>query len=282
MKKSKVRNIIKKLLREDCEHKEGKMAHYDSIELASDASDVANMISDDMNLPEWVEAKITLAADYMNTVKDYLTHHMNGDISHTHHDLFEKRIGFQGLDHADETVDLLQDFAKTGEMLNKEMSKKQVSADDPLVQKILTILDDNLSINSDFLNAMQMVLDLMMELPDKEEPGKIGFLQREFVDKLRRNTDHGPRMHSRVGKKDPKKGIKINPGSDTGMCCPENELVMFSQCSPTPPFMNPMLSQANISSTYSDGACFYMDYNITEHCQGAGQGFSNPGTPFPC
>ena len=321
MKKSKVRNIIKKILREDCEHKEGKMAHYDSLELANDASDVASMISDDMNLPEWVEAKITLAADYMNTVKDYLTHHMNGDISHTHHDLYEKdvmnekpkynarildkfndkwqkfkshisekRIGFQGLDHADETMDLLQDFAKTGEMLNKEMSKKQVSADDPLVQKILTILDDNLSIDSNFLNAMQMVLDLMMELPNKEEPGKIGFLQREFVDNKkfidwansserqlrRRYTDSG------VGKKDPKKGVKINPGSDTGMCCPENELVMFSQCSPTPPFMNPMLSQANISSTYSDGACFYMDYNITEHCQGAGQGFSNPGTPFPC
>jgi hypothetical protein len=30
-------------------------------------------------LPEWLEAKITLAAEYMNTVKDYLTHHMNGD-----------------------------------------------------------------------------------------------------------------------------------------------------------------------------------------------------------
>ena len=183
MNRSELKDTIKKILQEDCLGKEGKMAHYDSIELASDASDVANMISDDMNLPEWVEAKITLAADYMNTVKDYLTHHMNGDISHTHHDLFEKRIGFQGLDHADETVDLLQDFAKTGEMLNKEMSKKQVSADDPLVQKILTILDDNLSIDSDFLNAMQMVLDLMMELPDKEEPGKIGFLQREFVEK---------------------------------------------------------------------------------------------------
>tara|TARA_B100001250_G_scaffold135009_2_gene115451 strand:+ start:634 stop:990 length:357 start_codon:yes stop_codon:yes gene_type:complete len=98
-------------------------------------------------------------------------------------DLSEKRIGFQGIDHADETIDLLKDFATTGEMLNKEISKKQVSADDPLVQKILTILDDNLSINSDFLNAMQMVLDLMSELPDKEEPGKLGFLQREFVEK---------------------------------------------------------------------------------------------------
>ena len=39
------------------------MAKYDSVELASDASDVAHMIQDCTNLPEWVEAKITLAAD---------------------------------------------------------------------------------------------------------------------------------------------------------------------------------------------------------------------------
>jgi hypothetical protein len=56
--------------------KEGKMAKHDAMECASDAKDVANMIQDEMNLPEWLEAKITLAADYMNSVKDYISHHM--------------------------------------------------------------------------------------------------------------------------------------------------------------------------------------------------------------
>ena len=87
----------------------------------------------------------------------------------------QEKIGFRGPDHADETIDLLKDFAKTGNMLNQEIEKKQVSADDPLVQKMLTILDDNLSIDTDFLNAMQMVLDLITELPDKPEKQKIGF-----------------------------------------------------------------------------------------------------------
>ena len=172
MDKSNLKNIIKKILQEDHISKEGKMARLDSVELANDATDVANMISDEMNLPEWVEAKITLAADYMNTVKDYLTHHM--DLVNINN-LYEKKIGFRGPDHADETIDLLKDFSKTGEMLNKEIDKKQVSADDPLVQKILTILDDNLSIDTDFLNSMQMVLDLISELPDKAEKQKIGF-----------------------------------------------------------------------------------------------------------
>ena len=63
-------------------HGEGKMALGDLVELADDANDVAAMIQKDTNLPEWVEAKITLSADYINTVKDYLssydaTSHLN-------------------------------------------------------------------------------------------------------------------------------------------------------------------------------------------------------------
>ena len=68
-------------LQEDCgcgEKHEGKMAKHGAIECAQDAADVADMITPDMDLPEWLEAKITLASDYMNKVKDYLTHNMHG------------------------------------------------------------------------------------------------------------------------------------------------------------------------------------------------------------
>lgn len=54
---------------------EGSMAKHDAMECADDAKAVADMIQDMDNLPEWMEAKITLAADYMNRVKDYLTHY---------------------------------------------------------------------------------------------------------------------------------------------------------------------------------------------------------------
>ena len=54
---------------------EGKMAKGDIIELAKDASDVAEMIGPNTNLPEWVESKITKAADAINTVKDYLSNY---------------------------------------------------------------------------------------------------------------------------------------------------------------------------------------------------------------
>ena len=54
---------------------EGKMAKADIIEIVDDAQDIAKMIQPNTNLPEWVESKITKAADYLNTVKDYLSNY---------------------------------------------------------------------------------------------------------------------------------------------------------------------------------------------------------------
>ena len=71
---------LKDLLESHHDRNEGKMAKYDVKEIAQDAADVFKMIDEDDDLPEWLEAKITKAADYMNSVKDYLTHHMNEDV----------------------------------------------------------------------------------------------------------------------------------------------------------------------------------------------------------
>ena len=67
----KLKDLIK-------EEKEGKMAKYDAKEAYQDAMDVFKMIDEYDDLPEWLEAKITKAADYLNSVKDYLEHHHSG------------------------------------------------------------------------------------------------------------------------------------------------------------------------------------------------------------
>ena len=66
-KVAKLTNTAKTLVSEGGE---GNMAKHDAMEIASDASDVAGMIEDAMNLPEWLEAKITISAHNMNAVKD--------------------------------------------------------------------------------------------------------------------------------------------------------------------------------------------------------------------
>ena len=80
---ARVEKIIKRNLSKfesHHDHNEGKMAKYDAKEIADDAMDVFNMIQETDDLPEWVEAKITISAHNMNSVKDYLTHHKKGKI----------------------------------------------------------------------------------------------------------------------------------------------------------------------------------------------------------
>ena len=73
---------------------EGIMAKGNAFEASKDAQDICNMISPHTNLPEWVEAKITLAANYLNKVKDYLS---NYDVSRRMHEQsFEDRLKAAG------------------------------------------------------------------------------------------------------------------------------------------------------------------------------------------
>ena len=60
------------------DRREGKMAKFDAKEACQDAADVFKMIDEYDDLPEWLEAKITIAAHNMNSVKDYLEHHHSG------------------------------------------------------------------------------------------------------------------------------------------------------------------------------------------------------------
>jgi len=69
-----------------CQDQEGNMAKHQAMQCADDSQDVANLILETDNLPEWLEAKITLAADYMNKVKQYMTHHVRGAEPAPRHD----------------------------------------------------------------------------------------------------------------------------------------------------------------------------------------------------
>jgi hypothetical protein len=51
---------------------EGDMAKSDLKITADAALELHSMLADDENLPEWVQAKITLASDYIDTARDYM------------------------------------------------------------------------------------------------------------------------------------------------------------------------------------------------------------------
>lgn len=51
---------------------EGEMTKNDLMTMISAAYEIYKMLGDNDNLPEWVQAKITKATDYVDTVRDYL------------------------------------------------------------------------------------------------------------------------------------------------------------------------------------------------------------------
>ena len=73
--KQKLRAIISEELEnisEGTHRGEGSMARHQLYRTAKLAMITRNMISDDTDLEEWVESKITKAHDYLKTVMDYI------------------------------------------------------------------------------------------------------------------------------------------------------------------------------------------------------------------
>jgi hypothetical protein len=59
---------------------EGEMAKNDLHIITMHAERISELLDDDTNMPEWVQSKLTLAKDYMQTISDYLCAEMKEDI----------------------------------------------------------------------------------------------------------------------------------------------------------------------------------------------------------
>ena len=82
---------------DDNEHEydhEGEMAKTQLRGMMMHAKKLHDMLEDDTNLPEWVQAKITLASDYMQTAADYVE---NKDELDEETQIDEKYMGFKAL-----------------------------------------------------------------------------------------------------------------------------------------------------------------------------------------
>jgi len=59
---------------------EGDMAKSQLRSIIANAQTIHDMLKDDTNMAEWVQSKITLAADYISTVRDYITSETNEEV----------------------------------------------------------------------------------------------------------------------------------------------------------------------------------------------------------
>lgn len=60
---------------------EGDMAKSQLRSIIANAQTVHDMLKDDTNMAEWVQSKITLSADYISTVRDYMTSEMSEEVA---------------------------------------------------------------------------------------------------------------------------------------------------------------------------------------------------------
>ena len=87
----KITDALKKIkLEESCDYEdsEGAMADSQLNRIADLATMVDDMVDDDTNLPEWVEAKITKAQDYLSAVMNY----MKGEQADAQEDMMEEEL----------------------------------------------------------------------------------------------------------------------------------------------------------------------------------------------
>ena len=79
-KKGKILKI-KKEDKDPSEYDEEGVMMKDQLDIIMDAADeIYDMVEDNDNLPEWCQNKITKAADYIDSVRDYLmSQNKNGD-----------------------------------------------------------------------------------------------------------------------------------------------------------------------------------------------------------
>lgn len=60
---------------------EGSMAKGQLKTMIDAAQQLHDMLSDDENMPEWVQSKITKATDYIDTARDYMKSQDNKEVS---------------------------------------------------------------------------------------------------------------------------------------------------------------------------------------------------------
>ena len=114
---------------------EGRMGKNRLSTIKDAAEELEAMLQDDENLPEWVQDKITMAADYIDTVRDYMKHN---DVEYTDENVAEAKAKPDFLD-VDKDGDKKEPFKKAVKD-KKEKTEESVKADLRWMQAVAGIV----------------------------------------------------------------------------------------------------------------------------------------------
>ena len=112
---------------------EGKMHRSSLFKMAKYSVDLLDIIQDEDDLPEWVESKITKAADYLAAVKK----HIGGEIVRSSGNLMEEKDRMAAIRDAAEV-----DAYKLAGTATKAMNSAKDQIGEPLINKFFQNDDD--------------------------------------------------------------------------------------------------------------------------------------------
>jgi len=115
---------------------EGRMAKNDLAGAADAAKELEAILQDDENLPEWVQAKITKALDYLDTARDYMKHN---DVEYTDEAAVEEAKAKPDFLDVDKDGDKEEPFKKAVKD-KKEKTEESVKADLRWMQAVAGIV----------------------------------------------------------------------------------------------------------------------------------------------
>jgi hypothetical protein len=105
---------------------EGRMAKNDLKGAEDAAKELESLLQDDENLPEWVQAKITKALDYLDTARDYMKHN---DVEYTDENVEEAaKPDFLDVDKDGDKEEPFKKAVKDKEA-KKEKTEESIKAD---------------------------------------------------------------------------------------------------------------------------------------------------------
>jgi len=137
-------NELRKLVNEACgvadSHSGAKMARTDLVTIAKDAQELVNMFGDDSELPDWVESKLTKAADYLNSVKKYI----GGEIVRQQGGLMEDKT-------QNSKQQIIEEIARAG-------LEAMMNANDFALEKLIPNTKQRAAFTNDVKSAIKKIL----------------------------------------------------------------------------------------------------------------------------
>jgi hypothetical protein len=173
---------------------EGDMALNQLATLTRCAEMIKDMLKPDTDMPEWVQSKITLATDYIQTAADYMYSEMKEvkeDVSKMPTDKLQKHWD----SHKDEQRPSPA-FASKLKMVAKELAKRKAMKKED-VEQVDEISQDLAGrylekVTHDQLKKSGMHHNLYGQLPPKRQAGVGRALDRLVVNKESVDSDGGP------------------------------------------------------------------------------------------